>query len=159
MAIKTKFVTVNATDRSKFATQKSDFQRSRFNNGMELVITNYDFVHREDADGVDTTRAYPVLTCTYNGQPFDNIFLSTLVRPDQDVDFNEVPKSGTFNALAIAADAATATDEACLQKIIADLAGRKVKVVRKVPVVNGKKVRTETYGREHNLNQLNFDIA
>lgn len=159
MAKSVKFVDVDAADRSKFATQKSSFQRSRFSNGMVLEIIGYGFAHREENGVVDRDHGYPVLKTAINGHPFDDIFISTLVRPDVDVDFNEIPKSGTFNKIAIEADVASATDEAWMQKIVADLAGRRIKVVRKVPVVDGKKVRTEVYGREQNLNQLNFDVV
>lgn len=155
---------VNASQKSIDAakTVKSRFQRSRFNNGMILTVTGYGWTNRKVDGTVDEDSAFPVLHTTLNGQPFDNIFLSTLVRSDQDANGQDVQKSGTFNALAIkfAEDASVPNDEVWMQRIIAELGGRSIRVVRKNPIdADGKKVYAYVYGREMPMNQLNFDIA
>lgn len=156
---------VNASQKSIDAakTVKSRFQRSRFNNGMVLNITGYGWTNRKVDGTVDEDSAFPVLHTTLNGQPFDNIFLSTLVRPDQSYDGMDVPKTGSFNALAIkfAEDASVPNDEVWMQRIQAELAGRSIRVNRINPVdpTTKQKITAMVFGQERPMNQLNFDIV
>lgn len=150
---KVSFSAVNASD-SRLAqakASKSSFQRSRFTAGLVLSITGFTWVAKDgEADG----DLYPVLTTSLNGQPFDNIFLSTLVRDVQDIDGKDLSADGSFNNLVktIGDRPTTTTDELWLSAIVQELAGRQVKVNR------DRAYKADWFGRTKTLRQLRFDI-
>lgn len=154
MASKVSFSAVQASD-SRLAQAKqvkSSFQRSRFTAGLVLNISGFTWVAK---DGETDGDLYPVFTTTLNGQPFDNIFLSTLVRDVQDIDGNDLPADGTFNNLVktIGERPNITTDELWLTTVVADLAGRTIKVNR------DKAYKADWFGRTKTLRQLRFDIV
>lgn len=128
-----KFIpSTNATLVSNAKTRKSVFTTSRFKDGQVLRIVGFTFV--EDADDTSTEkRVFPVLQTTLNGQPFENIWLSTLCREIITADGEALTPNGTLNQLAqrIGDDANTTTDEIWLTQIVAQTANKDIIVVRK----------------------------
>lgn len=128
-----KFIpSTNATLVSNAKARKSVFTTSRFKDGQVLRIVGFTFV--EDKDDTSTEkRVFPVLQTTLNGQPFENIWLSTLCREIITADGESLTPNGTLNQLAqrIGDDANTTTDEIWLTQIVAQTANKDIIVVRK----------------------------
>ena len=128
-----KFIpSTNATLVSNAKARKSVFTTSRFKDGQVLRIVGFTFVEDED-DTSTEKRVFPVLQTTLNGQPFENIWLSTLCRDIITADGETLTPNGTLNQLAqrIGDDANTTTDEIWLTQIVAQTANKDITVVRK----------------------------
>ena len=128
-----KFIpSTNATLVSNAKARKSVFTTSRFKDGQVLRIVGFTFVEDED-DTSAKKRAFPVLQTTLNGQPFENIWLSTLCREIITADGETLTPNGTLNQLVqrIGDDANTTTDEIWLTQIVAQTANKDITVVHK----------------------------
>ena len=128
-----KFIpSTNATLVSNAKARKSVFTASRFKDGQVLRIVGFAFVEDEDDTSAEK-RVFPVLQTTLNGQPFENIWLSTLCREIITADGETLTPNGTLNQLVqrIGDDANTTTDEIWLTQIVAQTANKDITVVRK----------------------------
>lgn len=110
-------------------------QRSRWSNGLTFSITGVDVVY--DKDKGDEDNGFVVFTTTVNGNKFDNLFLSTLVRPITDKDGQDVVPDGELNKIAIGLmnDPTVTTDGEFANRILTAIAGRQIKVKRDRKVV------------------------
>jgi hypothetical protein len=110
-------------------------QRSRWSNGLTFSITGVDVVY--DKDSNDVENAYVVLTTAINGQKFDNLFLSTLVRPIVDKDGQEHQPNGELNkvAMQLLNDPSVTTDGQFADRIVQACNGKLIRVKRDQKVV------------------------
>lgn len=114
--------------------RKSTFQTSRFRDGMLLKVVGYDFVYDEDkATPASETRLFPVLCTELDGKPFDNLFISTLVRSVVDAEGIEHTPNGAVNkeAIRLWQDDTIKTDEEALKALVEFCGDKAVKIVRK----------------------------
>lgn len=105
-------------------------QISRWTNGLVFNITGKDVVYDKNAGNEDN--AFVVLTTSVNGNKFDNLFLSTLVRPVTDYNGQDIQPDGELNKLArqLLDDQTVTSDGILADRILAAIAGRQVKVKR-----------------------------
>lgn len=129
---------VDSTKRSSALNNRrtldSAKSRSRWTNNLTFNITGTDVVY--DKDSNDMENAYVVLTTAINGQKFDNLFLSTLIRSIVDKDGQEHQPNGELNRIAmqLVNDPSVTTDgqfadrivQACAEKLIRVKRDRKV---------------------------------
>lgn len=113
-------------------TSKSQFFTSRFRNGMVLRVTGYTFVVEEGKENDVNARRFPVLTTTLNNQPFDNIWVATLVRSIITADGQELTPEGSLNkeAQRLWLDDSITTDEDALKALVAFINNRNVTIKR-----------------------------
>lgn len=116
-------------------TLDSAKSRSRWTNNLTFNITGTDVVY--DKDSNDVENAYVVLTTAINGQKFDNLFLSTLVRPIVDKDGQEHQPNGELNKIAMQLlnDASVTTDGQFADRIVQACNGKLIRVKRDQKVV------------------------
>ena len=111
-------------------TLDSAKSRSRWTNGLTFSITGKTVV--QDKDNPDPENGYVVLTTSVNGTPFDNLFLSTLVRPVVDRDGVEHKPNGELNKIAetLMNDQTVLTDGQFADRLVQACAGKIIKVKR-----------------------------
>lgn len=111
-------------------TLDSAKSRSRWTNNLTFNITGTDVVY--DKDSNDMENAYVVLTTAINGQKFDNLFLSTLVRPIVDKDGQEHQPNGELNrvAMQLLNDPTVLTDGQFADRIVQACNGKLIRVKR-----------------------------
>lgn len=116
-------------------TLDSAKSRSRWTNGLTFSITGKTVV--QDKDNPDPENGYVVLTTSLNGQVFDNLFLSTLVRPVVDKDGQEHQPNGELNkvAMQLLNDASVTTDGQFADRIVQACNGKLIRVKRDQKVV------------------------
>ena len=116
-------------------TLDSAKSRSRWTHNLTFNITGTDVVY--DKDSNDVENAYVVLTTAINGQKFDNLFLSTLVRPIVDKDGQEHQPSGELNkvAMQLLNDPSVTTDGQFADRIVQACNGKLIRVKRDQKVV------------------------
>lgn len=150
---------------------KSTFDRKRWKDAMHLVITGYDFCFDENAlnailaqkplatadEIAQELRSYPIFKTTLvmpdgTQKPYDNLWLSTLLRPVEDSLGDEHVPNGTFNVLAREKFDMASTDEEALKAIFDALTSKKIKCVRQ------KAIKRDYYGRTRTEKLLEFDV-
>ena len=111
-------------------TLDSAKSRSRWTNNLTFNITGTDVVY--DKDSNDMENAYVVLTTAINGQKFDNLFLSTLIRSIVDKDGQEHQPNGELNMIAmqLTNDPSVTTDGQFADRIVRACAGKLIRVKR-----------------------------
>lgn len=111
-------------------TLDSAKSRSRWTNGLTFSITGKTVV--QDKDNPDPENGYVVLTTSLNGQVFDNLFLSTLVRPVVDKDGQEHRPDGELNRIAMQLlnDPTVLTDGQFADRLVQACAGKLIRVKR-----------------------------
>lgn len=116
-------------------TLDSAKSRSRWTNNLTFNITGTDVVY--DKDSNDMENAYVVLTTAINGQKFDNLFLSTLIRSIIDKDGQEHQPNGELNKIAmqLVNDPSVTTDGQFADRIVQACAGHLIRVKRDQKVV------------------------
>ena len=116
-------------------TLDSAKSRSRWTNNLTFNITGTDVVY--DKDSNDMENAYVVLTTAINGQKFDNLFLSTLIRSIIDKDGQEHQPNGELNRIAmqLANDPSVTTDGQFADRIVQACAEKLIRVKRDQKVV------------------------
>ena len=102
---------------------------SRFKHGITLTLSGVDCVVDKDNPSNDPC---VVLKTMLNGQPFDSIHITTLVRPKLDGAGNELVPAGSFNQLAIGVvnGNPNADDGTIADLIFSQVNGRQVRVKR-----------------------------
>ena len=106
--------------------------RSKWLHGRTFQVTGFDVVTRDNgADG-----DYLVLTTAINGNKFDNLFISMILRNQITFDGQEVEPKGSFNNLArqIAEDQTILTDEDYCKKLDEACQGKTLTIKRDVPI-------------------------
>ena len=111
-------------------TLDSAKSRSRWTNNLTFNIVGTDVVY--DKDSNDMENAYVVLTTAINGQKFDNLFLSTLIRSIVDKDGQEHQPNGELNRIAmqLTNDPSVTTDGQFAERIVQACAGKLIRVKR-----------------------------
>ena len=125
--------------------------RSRWLQGRTFNVVGYDVVKKDD----NTEGEYLVLKTTVNGQPFDNLFLSLLIRPITLADGKEIEPNGSFNVLVkrLLDDPTIQTDEQFVQKIVEACVGKTIKCKRDISI---KRMRRD--GSVYPTTVCEFDI-
>lgn len=126
--------------------------RSRWLNGRKFQVTGYDVVTRDNgADG-----DYLVLTTVVNGNAFDNLFVSMILRTQTTFDGQEIEPKGSFNELArkLAEDATILTDEQFCQRLVAECNGKTLTMKRDIPI---KKMARDGSAYPTQLVEINID--
>lgn len=103
--------------------------RSRWTAGRTVQVTGFDVVTDKDNP---SSGQFLVLTTSINGQPFDNLFISMLVRPITDADGTDIEPNGSFNTIArqLLDDNTIQTDEQYAQRLVAATTGKSLRVKR-----------------------------
>lgn len=115
-------------------TLDSAKSRSRWTNNLTFNITGTDVVYDKDSNDEN---AYVVLTTAINGQKFDNLFLSTLIRSIIDKDGQEHQPNGELNKIAmqLTNDPSVTTDGQFADRIVQACAGKLIRVKRDQKIV------------------------
>ena len=153
------YKTASDAQKRKNATNKSQFQRSVWNNGDQCTIIRSDFAVLEENKDDEDARLYPVFVVK-KGTKEVNLFVSSLVRGDEDVEGNIVPKVGTFNSAVsnIWENDAFTTDDACFGALQSYI-GKTIKASRLNPKKpDGSFYTVDRFGREVRMVQLNWGV-